>query len=144
MYKCIQRLAFLFVTVCMAHLNYLSLSNYAFYAIMSMPCGCCTTFTNIISFAIGICQLFCCMPLFQIFILLSLRLWVMGGQMPNFTQQDNPAAFSPSLKSRYISDYKRLLQLLHYFKPGMDQICCINYQKLSSICCINDFLQYNN
>lgn len=36
----------------------------------------------------------------QVTVVLSVRLWLMGGSMPLFSEQDNPASFSPHLLTR--------------------------------------------
>ncbi|XP_068442485.1 protein O-mannosyl-transferase TMTC1 isoform X2 [Clinocottus analis] len=41
-------------------------------------------------------------------IIMSVRLWLMGGSMPLFSEQDNPASFSPHLLTRILS-YSYLL-----------------------------------
>ncbi|KAM6896154.1 protein O-mannosyl-transferase TMTC1 [Lycodopsis pacificus] len=41
-------------------------------------------------------------------IIMSLRLWLMGGSMPLFSEQDNPASFSPHLMTRILT-YSYLL-----------------------------------
>uniref|UniRef100_A0A8C7Y041 dolichyl-phosphate-mannose--protein mannosyltransferase n=1 Tax=Oryzias sinensis TaxID=183150 RepID=A0A8C7Y041_9TELE len=39
----------------------------------------------------------------QVAFILSVRLWVMGGSMPLFSEQDNPASFSPHLLTRTLT-----------------------------------------
>ncbi|XP_069905700.1 protein O-mannosyl-transferase TMTC1 isoform X1 [Oryctolagus cuniculus] len=41
-------------------------------------------------------------------VILSLRLWIMGGSMPLFSEQDNPASFSPYILTRFLT-YSYLL-----------------------------------
>uniref|UniRef100_A0A668A181 dolichyl-phosphate-mannose--protein mannosyltransferase n=1 Tax=Myripristis murdjan TaxID=586833 RepID=A0A668A181_9TELE len=41
-------------------------------------------------------------------IIMSFRLWLMGGSMPLFSEQDNPASFSPHLLTRFLT-YSYLL-----------------------------------
>eukprot|EP00064_Thunnus_orientalis_P014508 superscaffoldBa00002531_g14554 len=41
-------------------------------------------------------------------IIMSVRLWLMGGSMPLFSEQDNPASFSPHLLTRILT-YSYLL-----------------------------------
>ncbi|KAM4712287.1 protein O-mannosyl-transferase TMTC1 isoform 2-T2 [Anableps anableps] len=41
-------------------------------------------------------------------IIMSVRLWLMGGSMPLFSEQDNPASFSPHLLTRFLT-YSYLL-----------------------------------
>uniref|UniRef100_A0A3B5K2A9 dolichyl-phosphate-mannose--protein mannosyltransferase n=1 Tax=Takifugu rubripes TaxID=31033 RepID=A0A3B5K2A9_TAKRU len=48
----------------------------------------------------------CCF--LQVLIILSVRLWLMGGSMPLFSEQDNPASFSPYLLTRILT-YSYLL-----------------------------------
>uniref|UniRef100_A0A3B4A0Z4 dolichyl-phosphate-mannose--protein mannosyltransferase n=1 Tax=Periophthalmus magnuspinnatus TaxID=409849 RepID=A0A3B4A0Z4_9GOBI len=36
-------------------------------------------------------------------VILSVRLWLMGGSMPLFSEQDNPASFSPHLLTRFLT-----------------------------------------
>ncbi|XP_015260348.1 PREDICTED: transmembrane and TPR repeat-containing protein 1 [Cyprinodon variegatus] len=36
-------------------------------------------------------------------IIMSVRLWLMGGSMPLFSEQDNPASFSPHLLTRFLT-----------------------------------------
>ncbi|KAJ0069959.1 hypothetical protein NL108_017663, partial [Boleophthalmus pectinirostris] len=36
-------------------------------------------------------------------VILSVRLWLMGGSMPLFSEQDNPASFSPRLLTRFLT-----------------------------------------
>ncbi|XP_054974243.1 protein O-mannosyl-transferase TMTC1 isoform X1 [Sorex araneus] len=36
-------------------------------------------------------------------VLLGLRLWIMGGSLPLFSEQDNPASFSPYLLTRFLT-----------------------------------------
>ncbi|KAJ8006454.1 hypothetical protein DPEC_G00107430 [Dallia pectoralis] len=36
-------------------------------------------------------------------VIMSLRLWLMGGSMPLFSEQDNPASFSPHLLTRFLT-----------------------------------------
>lgn len=36
--------------------------------------------------------------------IMSVRLWLMGGSMPLFSEQDNPASFSPHLLTRSVSN----------------------------------------
>ncbi|XP_055081629.1 protein O-mannosyl-transferase TMTC1 isoform X2 [Periophthalmus magnuspinnatus] len=36
-------------------------------------------------------------------VILSIRLWLMGGSMPLFSEQDNPASFSPHLLTRFLT-----------------------------------------
>lgn len=36
----------------------------------------------------------------QVVMIMSVRLWLMGGSMPLFSEQDNPASFSPHLLTR--------------------------------------------
>ena len=38
--------------------------------------------------------------LFQLALLLGLRMWIMGGELPIFLHQDNPASFSQSFQTR--------------------------------------------
>uniref|UniRef100_A0A4W3GXK3 dolichyl-phosphate-mannose--protein mannosyltransferase n=1 Tax=Callorhinchus milii TaxID=7868 RepID=A0A4W3GXK3_CALMI len=40
--------------------------------------------------------------------ILFFRVWIMGGSMPNFSEQDNPASFSPHLLTRFLT-YSYLL-----------------------------------
>uniref|UniRef100_A0A665TNC9 dolichyl-phosphate-mannose--protein mannosyltransferase n=1 Tax=Echeneis naucrates TaxID=173247 RepID=A0A665TNC9_ECHNA len=49
------------------------------------------------------CTLFC-----YVLIIMSFRLWLMGGSMPLFSEQDNPASFSPHLLTRILT-YSYLL-----------------------------------
>lgn len=44
------------------------------------------------------CEIF--PSLLQVLIIMSFRLWLMGGSMPLFSEQDNPASFSPHLLTR--------------------------------------------
>ncbi|XP_027007329.1 protein O-mannosyl-transferase TMTC1 isoform X1 [Tachysurus fulvidraco] len=44
----------------------------------------------------------CVISVYVIFILCA-RLWVMGGSMPLFSEQDNPASFSPFLLTRFLT-----------------------------------------
>uniref|UniRef100_A0A4W6EVY4 dolichyl-phosphate-mannose--protein mannosyltransferase n=1 Tax=Lates calcarifer TaxID=8187 RepID=A0A4W6EVY4_LATCA len=46
--------------------------------------------------------------LLQVVIIMSVRLWLMGGSMPLFSEQDNPASFSPHLLTRILT-YSYLL-----------------------------------
>uniref|UniRef100_A0A8C9SGY7 dolichyl-phosphate-mannose--protein mannosyltransferase n=1 Tax=Scleropages formosus TaxID=113540 RepID=A0A8C9SGY7_SCLFO len=46
--------------------------------------------------------------LLQVIIIMSFRLWLMGGSMPLFSEQDNPASFSPQLLTRFLT-YSYLL-----------------------------------
>uniref|UniRef100_A0A668A192 dolichyl-phosphate-mannose--protein mannosyltransferase n=1 Tax=Myripristis murdjan TaxID=586833 RepID=A0A668A192_9TELE len=46
--------------------------------------------------------------LLQVVIIMSFRLWLMGGSMPLFSEQDNPASFSPHLLTRFLT-YSYLL-----------------------------------
>lgn len=39
----------------------------------------------------------------QVVIIMSVRLWLMGGSMPLFSEQDNPASFSPHLLTRSVT-----------------------------------------
>uniref|UniRef100_A0A3B3RET1 dolichyl-phosphate-mannose--protein mannosyltransferase n=1 Tax=Paramormyrops kingsleyae TaxID=1676925 RepID=A0A3B3RET1_9TELE len=39
----------------------------------------------------------------QVAVILALRLWLMGGSMPLFSEQDNPASFSPHLLTRFLT-----------------------------------------
>ncbi|XP_034019373.1 LOW QUALITY PROTEIN: protein O-mannosyl-transferase TMTC1 [Thalassophryne amazonica] len=65
----------------------------------------------------GIKDLLCtCSPFFKrvvlifsyVVIIMSFRLWLMGGSMPLFSEQDNPASFSPHLLTRVLT-YSYLL-----------------------------------
>uniref|UniRef100_A0A8C3G4M1 dolichyl-phosphate-mannose--protein mannosyltransferase n=1 Tax=Cyclopterus lumpus TaxID=8103 RepID=A0A8C3G4M1_CYCLU len=47
-------------------------------------------------------------PLIIVVIIMSVRLWLMGGSMPLFSEQDNPASFSPHLLTRILT-YSYLL-----------------------------------
>ena len=38
--------------------------------------------------------------LFQLTVLLAFRLWMLNGQLPAFSDQDNPASFSPHILTR--------------------------------------------
>ncbi|XP_022605537.1 transmembrane and TPR repeat-containing protein 1 [Seriola dumerili] len=49
------------------------------------------------------CIIFC-----YVVIIMSVRLWLMGGSMPLFSEQDNPASFSPHLLTRVLT-YSYLL-----------------------------------
>ncbi|XP_048864478.1 protein O-mannosyl-transferase TMTC1 [Brienomyrus brachyistius] len=40
---------------------------------------------------------------FYVAVILALRLWLMGGSMPLFSEQDNPASFSPHLLTRFLT-----------------------------------------
>lgn len=44
----------------------------------------------------------------HVVVILSVRLWLMGGSMPLFSEQDNPASFSPQLLTRFLT-YSYLL-----------------------------------
>uniref|UniRef100_A0A3B5QPU1 dolichyl-phosphate-mannose--protein mannosyltransferase n=1 Tax=Xiphophorus maculatus TaxID=8083 RepID=A0A3B5QPU1_XIPMA len=44
----------------------------------------------------------------QVVMIMSVRLWLMGGSMPLFSEQDNPASFSPHLLTRFLT-YSYLL-----------------------------------
>uniref|UniRef100_A0A3Q0S0S4 dolichyl-phosphate-mannose--protein mannosyltransferase n=1 Tax=Amphilophus citrinellus TaxID=61819 RepID=A0A3Q0S0S4_AMPCI len=44
----------------------------------------------------------------QVVIIMSVRLWLMGGSMPLFSEQDNPASFSPHFLTRFLT-YSYLL-----------------------------------
>lgn len=39
----------------------------------------------------------------HVVIIMSIRLWLMGGSMPLFSEQDNPASFSPHLLTRFLT-----------------------------------------
>uniref|UniRef100_A0A3Q1JLV8 dolichyl-phosphate-mannose--protein mannosyltransferase n=1 Tax=Anabas testudineus TaxID=64144 RepID=A0A3Q1JLV8_ANATE len=61
----------------------------------------------------GVCVLYdalvlCRKPLIQILCQLCSMLWLMGGSMPLFSEQDNPASFSPHLLTRILT-YSYLL-----------------------------------
>ncbi|XP_033888528.1 protein O-mannosyl-transferase TMTC1 [Acipenser ruthenus] len=43
-----------------------------------------------------------------VFVIIFFRLWMMGGSMPLFSEQDNPASFSPHLLTRFLT-YSYLL-----------------------------------
>ncbi|KAG7235837.1 hypothetical protein INR49_002162, partial [Caranx melampygus] len=49
------------------------------------------------------CIIFC-----YVVLIMSVRLWLMGGSMPLFSEQDNPASFSPQLLTRVLT-YSYLL-----------------------------------
>lgn len=38
----------------------------------------------------------------QVVVIMAVRLWLMGGSMPLFSEQDNPASFSPQLLTRSV------------------------------------------
>ncbi|XP_036376086.1 protein O-mannosyl-transferase TMTC1-like [Megalops cyprinoides] len=44
-----------------------------------------------------------CLVCLHVAIIMSFRLWVMGGSMPLFSEQDNPASFSPHLLTRFLT-----------------------------------------
>ncbi|KAF5897177.1 transmembrane and TPR repeat-containing protein 1-like, partial [Clarias magur] len=44
-----------------------------------------------------------CVVSVYVLLILSARLWVMGGSMPLFSEQDNPASFSPFLLTRFLT-----------------------------------------
>ncbi|KAJ8402447.1 hypothetical protein AAFF_G00369360 [Aldrovandia affinis] len=44
-----------------------------------------------------------CVVSIYVAIIMSFRLWVMGGSMPLFSEQDNPASFSPHLLTRFFT-----------------------------------------
>lgn len=49
-----------------------------------------------------------CVVCVYVAIIMSIRLWLMGGSMPLFSEQDNPASFSPHLLTRFLT-YSYLL-----------------------------------
>uniref|UniRef100_A0A8D2LEG2 dolichyl-phosphate-mannose--protein mannosyltransferase n=1 Tax=Varanus komodoensis TaxID=61221 RepID=A0A8D2LEG2_VARKO len=49
-----------------------------------------------------------CFSSLKVILLLYFRLWIMGGSMPAFSEQDNPASFSPYLLTRFLT-YSYLL-----------------------------------
>ncbi|KAI1882049.1 hypothetical protein AGOR_G00246690 [Albula goreensis] len=44
-----------------------------------------------------------CVVSIYVVVIMSFRLWVMGGSMPLFSEQDNPASFSPHLLTRFLT-----------------------------------------
>ncbi|KAG5830560.1 hypothetical protein ANANG_G00312000 [Anguilla anguilla] len=44
-----------------------------------------------------------CVVTVYVALIMSFRLWVMGGSMPLFSEQDNPASFSPHLLTRFLT-----------------------------------------
>ncbi|XP_030643209.1 protein O-mannosyl-transferase TMTC1 [Chanos chanos] len=44
-----------------------------------------------------------CIVSLYVMLILSFRLWLMGGSMPLFSEQDNPASFSPHLLTRFLT-----------------------------------------
>ncbi|XP_072529059.1 protein O-mannosyl-transferase TMTC1 [Salminus brasiliensis] len=44
-----------------------------------------------------------CVVCVYVLLILSVRLWLMGGSMPLFSEQDNPASFSPVLLTRFLT-----------------------------------------
>uniref|UniRef100_A0AAR2LID9 dolichyl-phosphate-mannose--protein mannosyltransferase n=1 Tax=Pygocentrus nattereri TaxID=42514 RepID=A0AAR2LID9_PYGNA len=44
-----------------------------------------------------------CVVSVYVLLILSARLWLMGGSMPLFSEQDNPASFSPFLLTRFLT-----------------------------------------
>ncbi|KAG7455919.1 hypothetical protein MATL_G00246230 [Megalops atlanticus] len=44
-----------------------------------------------------------CVVSLHVAVIMSFRLWVMGGSMPLFSEQDNPASFSPHLLTRFLT-----------------------------------------
>lgn len=50
-------------------------------------------FTMCVAALMDVCPL-------QVVIIMTVRLWLMGGSMPLFSEQDNPASFSPHLLTR--------------------------------------------
>ncbi|TRY92082.1 hypothetical protein DNTS_005870 [Danionella cerebrum] len=44
-----------------------------------------------------------CVVSLHVAIIMTLRLWLMGGSMPLFSEQDNPASFSPFLLTRFLT-----------------------------------------
>ncbi|XP_073671117.1 protein O-mannosyl-transferase TMTC1 isoform X3 [Paramisgurnus dabryanus] len=44
-----------------------------------------------------------CVISLHVIIIMSVRLWLMGGSMPLFSEQDNPASFSPHLLTRFLT-----------------------------------------
>ncbi|XP_043093670.1 protein O-mannosyl-transferase TMTC1 isoform X2 [Puntigrus tetrazona] len=44
-----------------------------------------------------------CIISLHVTVIMSLRLWLMGGSMPLFSEQDNPASFSPYLLTRFLT-----------------------------------------
>ncbi|XP_057179852.1 protein O-mannosyl-transferase TMTC1 isoform X2 [Triplophysa rosa] len=44
-----------------------------------------------------------CVVSLHVIVIMSIRLWLMGGSMPLFSEQDNPASFSPYLLTRFLT-----------------------------------------
>nr|XP_055047171.1 protein O-mannosyl-transferase TMTC1-like isoform X2 [Misgurnus anguillicaudatus] len=44
-----------------------------------------------------------CVVSLHVIVIMSVRLWLMGGSMPLFSEQDNPASFSPHLLTRFLT-----------------------------------------
>lgn len=44
-----------------------------------------------------------CLVTLHVAFIMSVRLWLMGGYMPLFSEQDNPASFSPHLLTRFLT-----------------------------------------
>uniref|UniRef100_A0A9J8ABY8 dolichyl-phosphate-mannose--protein mannosyltransferase n=1 Tax=Cyprinus carpio carpio TaxID=630221 RepID=A0A9J8ABY8_CYPCA len=44
-----------------------------------------------------------CIISLHVTVIMSIRLWLMGGSMPLFSEQDNPASFSPYLLTRFLT-----------------------------------------
>ncbi|KAI1883358.1 hypothetical protein AGOR_G00230600 [Albula goreensis] len=44
-----------------------------------------------------------CVISLYVAVIMSFRIWVMGGSMPLFSEQDNPASFSPHLLTRFLT-----------------------------------------
>lgn len=60
---------------------------------------------------------------------MGFRLWIMGGELPPFVEQDNPASFSSSFLTRFVTTVLSDICINH--DPGKNFLTQTTYQEES-------------
>lgn len=78
-------------------------------------------------------------PSSKVTVILYFRLWIMGGTMPLFSEQDNPASFSPYLLTRSVDI--GYVNFLWYLAVWLDIFTAINHlYKITGLTALSSYI----